>query len=77
MWGWVIPKGRPPPHPGHRLAKTESSQAAATNKPITGRPPQILPIYEPEFMKNWRDMKAADLARFIALARGTLTRALW
>jgi len=39
------------------------------NKPITGRPPQLLPIYEPGFMKNWRDMKAADLARFIVLAK--------
>ena len=39
------------------------------NKPITGRPPQLLPIYEPEFMAKWQDMRAADLARFIALAK--------
>jgi sugar phosphate isomerase/epimerase len=39
------------------------------NKPITGRPPQILPIYEPEFMQKWRDMRASDLARFLALAK--------
>jgi sugar phosphate isomerase/epimerase len=39
------------------------------NKPITGRPPQILAIYNPEFMRNWMDMKASDLARFLALAR--------
>jgi sugar phosphate isomerase/epimerase len=42
---------------------------AIFNKPITGRPPLILPIYDPEFMKNWRDMRASDLARFLALAR--------
>jgi hypothetical protein len=39
------------------------------NKPITGRPPQILAIYNPEFMRNWMDMRASDLARFLALAR--------
>jgi sugar phosphate isomerase/epimerase len=39
------------------------------NKPITGRPPQILAIYNPEFMQNWRDMRASDLARFLALAK--------
>jgi sugar phosphate isomerase/epimerase len=39
------------------------------NKPITGRPPQILPIYDPEFMQKWRDMRASDLARFLALAK--------
>jgi sugar phosphate isomerase/epimerase len=42
---------------------------AVYNKPITGRPPQLLPIYDPVFMTNWRDMKAADLARFLALAK--------
>ena len=39
------------------------------NKPITGRPPQILAIYDREFMKKWEDMRASDLARFLALAR--------
>ena len=39
------------------------------NKPITGRPPQLLSIYDTEFMKTWRDMRGADLARFIALAK--------
>ncbi len=42
---------------------------AVFNKPITGRPPQILAIYDPEFMKGWRDMRASDLARFLALAK--------
>ncbi|HUA59027.1 MAG TPA: TIM barrel protein [Verrucomicrobiae bacterium] len=39
------------------------------NKPITGRPPQHLAIYDPEFMKSWPDMRASDLARFLALAK--------
>jgi sugar phosphate isomerase/epimerase len=39
------------------------------NKPITGRPPHLLAIYDREFMRDWEDMRAADLARFIALAR--------
>jgi 3-oxoisoapionate decarboxylase len=39
------------------------------NKPITGRPPVILAIYDPAFMKNWQDMRASDLARFLALAK--------
>ena len=42
---------------------------AIYNKPITGRPPQILPIYSSEFMKQWEDMRASDLARFLALAK--------
>ncbi|MBZ5580937.1 MAG: sugar phosphate isomerase/epimerase [Acidobacteriia bacterium] len=42
---------------------------AVYNKPITGRPPQILAIYDSEYMKNWGDMRGADLARFIALAK--------
>lgn len=42
---------------------------AIYNKPITGRPPQILPIYKPEFMKQWEDGRASDLARFLALAK--------
>ena len=39
------------------------------NKPITGRPPTLLAIYDPKFMDNWKDMRGADLARFIALAK--------
>jgi sugar phosphate isomerase/epimerase len=42
---------------------------AIYNKPITGRPPQILEIYKPEFMKQWEDGRASDLARFLALAK--------
>jgi sugar phosphate isomerase/epimerase len=42
---------------------------AVYNKPITGRPPLHLAIYDPAFMKTWSDMRAEDLARFLALAK--------
>ncbi len=42
---------------------------AVYNKPITGRPPAHLAIYDPAFMKTWSDMRAQDLARFLALAK--------
>jgi len=38
-------------------------------KPITGRPPQILPIFEQDHWKLYPKARAADLARFMALAR--------
>ena len=50
-------------------AKEVCPPIAVYNKPITGRPPQLLAIYDPEFMKTWKDMRASDLARFIALAK--------
>jgi sugar phosphate isomerase/epimerase len=50
-------------------AKEVCPPISVFNKPITGRPPQLLAIYDPEFMKTWKDMRASDLARFIALAR--------
>ena len=50
-------------------AKEICPPIAVFNKPITGRPPQLLAIYDPEFMKKWNDMRAKDLARFIALAK--------
>lgn len=42
---------------------------AVFNKPITGRPPFHLPIYDPAFMKTWPDLRGASLARFLNLAR--------
>ena len=42
---------------------------AVYNKPITGRPPYHLAIYDPAFMMTWSDMRASDLARFLALAK--------
>jgi 3-oxoisoapionate decarboxylase len=38
-------------------------------KPITGRPPAVLPIYESEFWKMYPRAKAPDLARFLRLAK--------
>jgi 3-oxoisoapionate decarboxylase len=38
-------------------------------KPITGRPPQVLPYLEPDYWKSFPKAKAADLARFLALAK--------
>ncbi len=38
-------------------------------KPITGRPPQLLPIYDESFWKMFPKARAADLARFMAFAK--------
>jgi len=38
-------------------------------KPITGRPPAILPTLEEDFWKAWRDKRAESFARFLALAK--------
>lgn len=38
-------------------------------KPITGRPPQELPYLDAAFWKKYPDAKAADFARFVALAK--------
>jgi sugar phosphate isomerase/epimerase len=42
---------------------------AVFNKPITGRPPAIQPVWDKEFMKKFADVRAADFARFLALAK--------
>jgi len=38
-------------------------------KPITGRPPQVLPYLEPDFWKLFPSARAKDFARFLRLAR--------
>jgi sugar phosphate isomerase/epimerase len=38
-------------------------------KPITGRPPQVLPYLEDSYWKMYPNARAAELARFLALAR--------
>lgn len=38
-------------------------------KPITGRPPQVLPYLEDGFWKTFPRARSADLARFLALAK--------
>ena len=39
------------------------------NKPITGRPPAVIPYLEQDFWKMFPGARAADLARFLDLAR--------
>lgn len=38
-------------------------------KPITGRPPEILPTADAAFWKKWSDKRASSFARFLALAK--------
>ena len=38
-------------------------------KPITGRPPQILPVFDAEFWKQYPDSRASEFAKFLALAK--------
>lgn len=38
-------------------------------KPITGRPPYVHPIYDPAYMAGYSEARAADLARFLAIAK--------
>jgi sugar phosphate isomerase/epimerase len=38
-------------------------------KPITGRPPQVIPYLDPSYWKLFPKARAADLARFLALAQ--------
>jgi hypothetical protein len=38
-------------------------------KPITGRPPAILPVYDRDFWKMYPDSRAGEFARFLALAK--------
>jgi sugar phosphate isomerase/epimerase len=50
-------------------AKEICPPIAVFNKPITGRPPAIQPVWDAEFMKKYADVRAADFARFLALAK--------
>ena len=36
---------------------------------ITGRPPQVLPYFEPDFWKQYPKARTPDFAQFLALAR--------
>lgn len=38
-------------------------------KPITGRPPEVLPAADAAFWKKWEDKRASSFARFLALAK--------
>ena len=50
-------------------AKEICPPIAVFNKPITGRPPAIQPVWDTAFMKKYADVRAADFARFLALAK--------
>jgi sugar phosphate isomerase/epimerase len=50
-------------------AKEICPPIAVFNKPITGRPPAIQPVWDAAFMKKFADVRAADFARFLALAK--------
>jgi hypothetical protein len=39
------------------------------NKPITGRPPAIIPYLDPAYWKSFPQARATELARFLDLAR--------
>jgi hypothetical protein len=39
-------------------------------KPITGRPPDVIPYLEADFWKLFPKARGADLARFLRLAKG-------
>jgi sugar phosphate isomerase/epimerase len=45
------------------------SEVSVYVKPITGRPPEILPIYDREFWTRFPKARASDLAKFLALAK--------
>jgi sugar phosphate isomerase/epimerase len=38
-------------------------------KPITGRKPAVMAYLDPQWMKDWQDVKASSLARFLTLAK--------
>jgi sugar phosphate isomerase/epimerase len=50
-------------------ARALCPQVAVYIKPITGRPPAILPVWDPAYMQRYRDVRAHDFARFVALAK--------
>lgn len=40
------------------------------SKPITGRPPQVLPVYDTDHWRKWFPRaRSADFARFLSLAK--------
>jgi sugar phosphate isomerase/epimerase len=50
-------------------AKELCPQVPVYIKPITGRPPAIQAVWDPVFMQKYRDVRAHDFARFVALAK--------
>jgi sugar phosphate isomerase/epimerase len=52
-----------------RTVREKCPQCYVYIKPITGRPPDILPYLDPEFWKMYPKARASDLARFLRLAK--------
>jgi sugar phosphate isomerase/epimerase len=50
-------------------ARTLCPNVSVYIKPITGRRPAEMRYLDPEWMRDWRDVKASSLARFLALAK--------
>src|SRR3954453_17914524 len=50
-------------------ARTLCPDVTVYIKPITGRPPVTMAYLDAEWMRNWQDLKASTLARFLALAK--------
>ncbi|MGC8759455.1 MAG: sugar phosphate isomerase/epimerase family protein [Bryobacteraceae bacterium] len=51
------------------LQKKLCPQAALHLEIITGRPPRVVPFFEPEFWKAFPKARAAEFARFVALVK--------
>jgi sugar phosphate isomerase/epimerase len=49
--------------------KAKCPKAAVQLEIITGRPPTVLPYFEPEFWKAFPKLPASDFARFLALVK--------
>ena len=55
-----------------RLGEITETTRAGVNvyiKPITGRPPEILPVFDREHWERYPKARAADFAKFLALAK--------
>lgn len=52
-----------------RIYRKLCPQAAMQLEIITGRKPEILPYFEPDFWKAYPKMPASEFARFVALAK--------
>jgi hypothetical protein len=51
------------------LEKSAIEDATKDLQQITGRKPAVMAYLDPQWMKDWHDVKASSLARFLALAK--------
>ena len=57
---------------GDEIVATVRARATGVHlfvKPITGRPPEVLPIYDPAYWERFPEARARDFVRFLALAK--------